>query len=123
MHSVEHILNATMVKTFGCPRSRTAHIEKKKSKCDYELSSCPTDEQIQAVEDKVNEVIKENNYPIQVEHSSLDGLNGFDGDMVITLIDVAEELDQKGIPQKIIGIRNIMDKKEIKEKLDSALQG
>ena len=54
---------------------------------------------------------------------SLDGLNGFDGDMVITLIDVAEELDQKGIPQKIIGIRNIMDKKEIKEKLDSALQG
>ena len=50
-------------------------------------------------------------------------LNGFDGDMVITLIDVAEELDQKGIPQKIIGIRNIMDKKEIKEKLDSALQG
>lgn len=72
---------------------------------------------------KVNEVVKENNYPIQVEHSSLDGLNGFDGDMVITLIDVAEELDQKGIPQKIIGIRNIMDKKEIKEKLDSALQG
>ena len=55
MHSVEHILNATMVKTFGCPRSRTAHIEKKKSKCDYELSSCPTDEQIQAVEDKVNQ--------------------------------------------------------------------
>lgn len=72
---------------------------------------------------KVNEVVKENNYPIQVEHSSLDGLNGFDGDMVITLIDVAEELEQKGIPQKIIGIRNIMDKKEIKEKLDIALQG
>jgi len=58
-----------------------------------------------------------------VEHLSLDGLNGFDVDMVITLIDVAEELEQKGIPQKIIGIRNIMDKKEIKEKLDAALQG
>ena len=39
MHTVEHILNATMVKTFGCPRSRNAHIEKKKSKCDYELVS------------------------------------------------------------------------------------
>ena len=26
MHTVEHILNATMVKTFGCPRSRNAHI-------------------------------------------------------------------------------------------------
>ncbi len=66
MHSVEHILNATMVKTFGCPRSRTAHIEKKKSKCDYELSSCPTDEQIQAVEDRVNEVINQH-LPVTIE--------------------------------------------------------
>jgi len=66
MHSVEHILNATMVKTFSCPRSRTAHIEKKKSKCDYELSSCPTDEQIQAVEDKVNEVINQH-LPVTIE--------------------------------------------------------
>ena len=66
MHSVEHILNATMVKTFGCPRSRTAHIEKKKSKCDYELSSCPTDGQIQAVEDKVNEVINQH-LPVTIE--------------------------------------------------------
>ena len=66
MHSVEHILNATMVKTFGCPRSRTAHIEKKKRKWDYELSSCPTDEQIQAVEDKVNEVINQH-LPVTIE--------------------------------------------------------
>lgn len=66
MHSVEHILNATMVKTFGCPRSRTAHIEKKKSKCDYELSSCPTDEQIQAIEDKVNEIINQH-LPVTIE--------------------------------------------------------
>ena len=34
MHTAEHLLNATMVKTFGCPRSRNAHIERKKSKCD-----------------------------------------------------------------------------------------
>ena len=33
MHTAEHLLNATMVKTFGCPRSRNAHIERKKSKC------------------------------------------------------------------------------------------
>lgn len=58
MHTAEHLLNATMVKTFGCPRSRNAHIERKKSKCDYELSVCPTDEQIQAIENKVNEVIR-----------------------------------------------------------------
>lgn len=58
MHTAEHLLNATMVKMFGCPRSRNAHIERKKSKCDYILSQCPTEEQIQAIEDKVNEVIK-----------------------------------------------------------------
>ena len=31
-HTVEHILNRTMVNMFGCPRSRNAHIERKKSK-------------------------------------------------------------------------------------------
>ena len=29
MHTAEHLLNATMVKTFGCPRSRNAHEEAK----------------------------------------------------------------------------------------------
>ena len=57
MHTAEHILNATMVRMFGCPRSRNAHIERKKSKCDYELPSCPTDEQVSAIESAVNEVI------------------------------------------------------------------
>lgn len=32
-HTAEHILNRTMVNMFGCPRSRNAHIERKKSKC------------------------------------------------------------------------------------------
>lgn len=58
MHTAEHILNATMVKMFGCPRSRNAHIEKKKSKCDYLLAAAPTEAQVQAIEDKVNEVIQ-----------------------------------------------------------------
>ena len=56
-HSCEHLLNATMVKMFGCPRSRNAHVEKKKSKCDYILDTEPTAEQVKAVEEKVNEVI------------------------------------------------------------------
>ena len=41
MHSVEHILNQTMVRMFGCERSRNAHIERKKSKCDYTLPIIP----------------------------------------------------------------------------------
>ena len=46
MHTAEHILNQTMVRMFGCPRSRNAHIERKKSKCDYLLAECPTPEQV-----------------------------------------------------------------------------
>ena len=45
-HSAEHLLNATMLKMFGCPRSRNAHVEKKKSKCDYILDAEPTAEQV-----------------------------------------------------------------------------
>ena len=59
-HTAEHILNATMVKMFGCPRSRNAHVEKKKSKCDYILDEEPTAEQVAAIETKVNEVISSN---------------------------------------------------------------
>ena len=57
MHTAEHILNGTMVRLFGCPRSRNAHIERKKSKCDYLLDACPTDEQVARIEAVVNEVI------------------------------------------------------------------
>ena len=57
MHTAEHILNATMVRLFGCPRSRNAHIERKKSKCDYQLAEAPTAEQVAQVESTVNEVI------------------------------------------------------------------
>lgn len=66
MHTTEHILNQTMVRMFGCPRSKNAHIERKKSKCDYILPACPTDAEIQAIEDKVNEVISQN-LPVTVE--------------------------------------------------------
>lgn len=59
-HTCEHILNATMVKMFGCPRSRNAHVEKKKSKCDYILETEPTPEQVAEIENKVNEVISRN---------------------------------------------------------------
>ena len=70
MHTAEHILNQTMVRMFGCPRSKNAHIERKKSKCDYILDSCPTDGQVQAIEDKVNEVISQN-LPVTVSFMPL----------------------------------------------------
>ena len=60
MHTAEHILNATMVRMFGCPRSRNAHIERKKSKCDYILPEAPSEEQVARIESAVNEVIGRN---------------------------------------------------------------
>ena len=59
-HTAEHLLNAIMVKMFGCPRSRNAHVEKKKSKCDYILDAEPTPEQVELIEAKVNEEIARN---------------------------------------------------------------
>ena len=59
-HSAEHILNQTMVRMFGCPRSRNAHVEKKKSKCDYIIDAEPTPEQVAEIESMVNAVIGQN---------------------------------------------------------------
>lgn len=60
MHTAEHILNQTMVRMFGCKRSVNTHIEKRKSKCDYELAQEPSQEQIAEIEQRVNEVISRN---------------------------------------------------------------
>ena len=57
MHTTEHILNQTMVRMFGCGRSMNAHIERKKSKCDYTLSQAPTEAQIEEITNRVNDVI------------------------------------------------------------------
>ena len=73
MHTAEHILNQTMVRMFGCERSKSSHIEKKKSKCDYWLSQVPTEEQIAEIENHVNEVI-ERNLPISIAFSDKENL-------------------------------------------------
>ncbi len=57
MHTAEHLLNGTMVKMIGCKRSRNAHIERKKSKCDYPLAQPLTPEQLQEIENTINNVI------------------------------------------------------------------
>lgn len=66
MHTTEHILNQTMIRMFGCERSRNAHIERKKSKCDYNLTQEPTAEQIAEIENRVNIVIGQH-LPITIE--------------------------------------------------------
>ncbi|MCD6264743.1 MAG: hypothetical protein J7K02_02090 [Deltaproteobacteria bacterium] len=58
MHSAEHILNQTMVRMFACGRCFRAHIEKKKSKCDYHFDRPLTEQEIKQIEKEVNDVIQ-----------------------------------------------------------------
>lgn len=60
MHTAEHILNQTMDRMFGCGRSFNSHIERKKSKCDYQISRPLTEDEITAIIQKVNEIIRTN---------------------------------------------------------------
>lgn len=71
MHTAEHLLNATMDKMFGCGRAVSAHVERKKSKCDYLFATPPTDGQLQAVEQAVNDAIKAG-YPVTYDFVSQD---------------------------------------------------
>lgn len=71
MHTAEHILNQTMVRLYGCERSRNTHIERKKSKCDYLLDTCPSSGQIEEIENQVNEIISRD-LPVTVEFVSRD---------------------------------------------------
>lgn len=57
MHSAEHILNQVMVRKFDCGRCFSAHVNKKKSKCDYHFDRDLTDIEAQEIEAAVNEAI------------------------------------------------------------------
>lgn len=57
MHTTEHIVNQTMIRLFHCGRSISAHIERKKSKLDYRLAACPSEEEVKKLEEAVNAVI------------------------------------------------------------------
>jgi len=66
MHTCEHILNQTMVRMFGCGRSINAHIEKKKSKCDYLLANAPNEAQISELKNEVNRII-DSHLPVTID--------------------------------------------------------
>lgn len=69
---------------------------------------------------KADQVIEENGFPIETEHGNLDSLVGFNGDLVITMDDLSAELSEQ-VPYAL-GIRNIMDKDEMKNKMEEFLQ-
>ena len=69
MHSAEHILNQTMDRMFQCGRCFNAHIEKKKSKCDYRFDRELTRQELEEIQARVNQVITDN-LPVTEEQVS-----------------------------------------------------
>ena len=72
-HTAEHLLNQTMVRMFGCERSKNAHIERKKSKINFLLAECPTDGQVAEIEGKINELIAAD-LPVEYEFVTRDNI-------------------------------------------------
>ncbi|MGM0531388.1 MAG: hypothetical protein ACQER7_08550 [Bacteroidota bacterium] len=58
MHTVEHILNQTMIRMFGCDRCFSMHLERKKSKCDYYFNRPLTEDEEEQIQEKVNRMIQ-----------------------------------------------------------------
>lgn len=72
-HTAEHLLNQTMIRMFGCERSRNAHIERKKSKINYNLNECPSAEQVAEIKRVMNEVIAKD-LPVTYEFVTRDNI-------------------------------------------------
>jgi Ser-tRNA(Ala) deacylase AlaX len=58
MHSAEHILNQTMDRMYQCGRCFNAHIERKKSKCDYHFKKALNAAEIEEIQSRVNRIIQ-----------------------------------------------------------------
>lgn len=71
MHSAEHILNQTMVRTYNCGRCYSAHIERKKSKCDYHFDHALTDAEVADIQSTVNNII-DSDLPVTISLFSKD---------------------------------------------------
>lgn len=69
MHSAEHILNQTMDRMFQSGRCFNAHIEKKKSKCDYRFDRELTPQELEEIQTRVNRVIADD-LPVTERHVS-----------------------------------------------------
>ena len=87
-HTAEHLLNQTMIRMFGCERSRNAHVERKKSKISYILERKPDRKAEKEIERRMNELIEED-MPVTFEFVTRTTL--LDGILLDKLPDDASE--------------------------------
>ena len=71
---------------------------------------------------KCDQVINEEGYPIETHAGTLDDIGSFEGDLVITMSDLAEDLERREGVAHALGIRDIVNKQEIKDKLQGFLE-
>ena len=77
-HSPQTVLSVsrniqTMMRLFGCERSKNAHVERKKSKISYILDHKPTRQEEKEIERRMNELINED-LPVSFEYVTHDNI-------------------------------------------------
>ena len=78
MHSAEHLLNQAMVRRFSCDRCFSAHINSKKSKCDYHFDHALTDSEVNEIQNTVNQTIASNLPVTEAQMPKAEALKAFD---------------------------------------------
>ena len=72
-HTAEHLLNQTMMRLYGCERSRNSHIERKKSKINFLLNRPLTQEEVADIEQRINALIQAD-LPVTYEFVTRDNI-------------------------------------------------
>ena len=80
MHSAEHILNQAMDRMFNCGRCFNAHIEKKKSKCDYRFDRPLSQKELEEIQIRVNRIIEKDLPVIEKYMSKSEALANYNTD-------------------------------------------
>lgn len=65
---------------------------------------------------KLEQVIGENKFPLELEHGVLSAISNYDVDCVITMMDLVEQIKDEA--KYVIGINDLMNKVEMKEKIE-----
>ena len=78
MHTAEHLLNGVMARRYGHGRAFSAHIERKKSKLDFNLPKALTPEELNLLEDYINGIVKEDVEVTEEYISQSEAMDRFD---------------------------------------------